>query len=83
MDNEAKAPQMIKAVLLPTLVNIIGANDDAAKLTAPWIIAWCLGCINVLDLSEANCQKKNNYVSQDNEKGSYLLLPLEMYLHKW
>ena len=35
MDNEAKAPQMIKAVLLPTLVNIIGANDDAAKLTAP------------------------------------------------
>ena len=58
MDNAAKAPQIIKAVLLRTLVNIIGAKDEAAKLTVPWIIAWCLGSINVFDLSEANCQKR-------------------------
>ena len=64
MDNAAKAPQMIKAVFLRTIVNIIGAKDDAAKLTAPWIIAWCLGSINVLVLSEANCKKRQLFTTR-------------------
>ena len=62
MDKTAKAPQMIKALLLPTLVNIIGAKDDAAKPNAALIIAWCSGAINVPAFSDANCKKTDNFM---------------------
>ena len=68
MDNDAKVPQMMKAVFLRIFENIIGAKVDANNLTAPWIIAWYLGSIEILAFFDANCQKRTSFYHKISSK---------------